>query len=266
MGDLSVLMDEEGPYAACRVFPMLDHGQPEGDRWLLEEDLDSFAMVMFDASEWPFEENLARTADYVARFGERVVVEGAVAELKEARDAGKAFPMTTPGQAERFLRETGCDLIVPNVGTEHRAAEVGEAAYHPERAREIAAAVGPNLVLHGTSCMGEADLSGVPHDGFVKVNVWTIIEKTGAEQLAEFALREVGNLVERERAERWVKAGLLPSEALSPERVERDFGGYVGPDLDYFPLINLRDRWVQAVADVLERYFAMFGYERLRTA
>lgn len=263
MGDLRALLDPDGPYAGCRVFPMLDHGQPEGDRWLLEGRLDEFAMVMFDASHWPLEENIRRTARYVERYADRVVVEGAVAELKEARQAGEAFAMTTPEQAERFLSETGCDLIVPNVGTEHRAAEAGQARYSAEQARRITEAVGPNLVLHGTSCMGEADLSGVPRDGFVKVNVWTIIETTGARKTVEFVLNNAGNLIERHEMEALVEQGLLGAKMLEPEHVRQAFDGHVGPDLDRFPLTNLHHAWVEGVAGVLERYFIMFGYERL---
>ncbi|MFO8006290.1 MAG: class II fructose-bisphosphate aldolase [Candidatus Brocadiia bacterium] len=263
MADLKALMRADGPYGHCRVFPMLDHGQPEEDRWLLEDQLDGLAMVMFDASHWVFEENVRRTAGYVERFGERIVVEGAVAELKEAARAGDAFPMTTPEQARRFLEQTGCDLIVPNVGTEHRAAETGLAEYHPERARRISQAVGPRLVLHGTSCMGDAGLRSVPGDGFVKVNVWTIIEKTGAEAMVDYALRQVGNLVEQDFADGLVAEGLLAEEAVSAERVERQFGGRVGPKLSHFPLAELRDRWVGRVKGVLEGYFDMFGYARL---
>jgi len=263
MGDLRTLLSPEGPYAGCRVFPMLDHGQPEGDEWLLQERPDDFAMVMFDASHWPLEENIRRTARYVEQHGDRVVVEGAVAELKEAREEGEAFAMTTPEQAERFLRETGCDLIVPNVGTEHRAAEAGQAEYCAERAREIAAVVESSLVLHGTSCMGRADLSSVPHDGFVKVNVWTIIEKTGAQKIVEFVLSNVGNLIEREKLVELVEQGLLGELMVKPEYVDEAFGGHVGPDLDYFPVTNLHDGWVEAVSEVLQRYFEMFGYERL---
>ncbi len=263
LADLKALMDPEGPYGHCRIFPVLDHGQPEEDRWLLEDELDELAMVMFDASHRPFEENVRRTARYVERFGEQVVVEGAVAELKEAASAGEAFPMTTPEQARRFLERTGCDLMVPNVGTEHRAAETGLAEYHPERARSISRAVGPRLVLHGTSCMGDAGLRSVPGDGFVKVNIWTIIEKTGAEVMVDYALRQVGNLVERSFAERLVRDGLLAGEAMSAERVERDFGGRAGPKLSHFPLVELRDRWVGRVSGVLQGYFEMFGYQRL---
>ncbi|MFW6189939.1 MAG: class II fructose-bisphosphate aldolase [Planctomycetota bacterium] len=263
LADLRTLTDTGGPYANCRVFPMLDHGQPEADRWLLEDRLDVFAMVMYDASHQPFEENLRSTADYVQRFGDRVVVEGAVAELKEAAAAGEAFQMTGPERAARFLSETGCDLIVPNVGTEHRAAEAGKARYHPEVARELREAVGHRMVLHGTSCMGEAGLGGVPFDGFVKVNVWTIIETTGARAVVDWVMQNLGNLLPRERLEELVEDGLCGPRVLSPEHVEEWFGGEVGPKLDYFPLSNLQRRWVGEVSEQLERYFEMFGYERL---
>ena len=264
LADLQALLSPQGPYAGCRVLPMLDHGQPEADRWLLEGRLDVFAMVMFDASHYPLEENMRRTADYVSRFRDQVVIEGAVDELKEARHGGEAFAMTTPEQAARFLEVTGCDLIVPNVGTEHRAAQAGVAEYRRERARQISEAVGPNLVLHGTSCMGEADLSSVPLDGFVKVNVWTIIETTGARAVADFVLQNIGRLLDRPRVEELVRQGVLGEAVTSADYVEENFGGRIGPDLDYFPLSNLQRAWVRRVSATLERYFVMFGYERLK--
>ena len=223
-----------------------------------------FALVMFDASHYPLEENMRRTADYVARYGDQVVIEGAVDELKEARQGGEAFAMTTPEEAARYLEVTGCDLIVPNVGTEHRAAQAGRAEYRRERARQISEAVGPNLVLHGTSCMGEADLSSVPLDGFVKVNVWTIIETTGARAVADYVLQNVGRLLDRGRVEELVRQGVLGAQVTSAGYVAEKFGGKIGPDLDYFPLSNLQRAWVGKVSGVLERYFEMFGYARLK--
>jgi len=266
LGTLEALVSPGSPYETCRVFPFLDHGQPDADAWLLEGQLDRLAGVMFDASAMPFEENVSRTADYVRRFGDCVVVEGAVDELKEAANAGEAFPMTTPAQARRFLQETGCDLIVPNVGTEHRAAEAGMARYHAERARAISAEVGPNLVLHGTSCMGRADLSSLPDDGFVKVNIWTIIEKTGAVSLVRYVLDNVGRMVGQAELERLVADGILDGRLLSDGCVRAKWGGSIGPTLRYFPLVAVRERWVASVAEVLESYFEMFGYARLADA
>ena len=263
MSDLRTLMDERGPYAHCLVYPMLDHGQPDEDRWLLEDRLEEFAMVMFDASHSPLEENIRRTARYVEAHSDRVVIEGAVAELKEAREEVTAPAMTTPEQAKRFLDETGCDLIVPNVGTEHRAAEAGHAHYDGGRAREISDLAGRKLVLHGTSCMGQADLSAVPGDGFVKVNVWTIIEKTGARKMVEYVLRNVGHLVERDEVDELIEEGLLGERLSNPEFIDEQFEGDIGPHLDYFPIVELRERWVQEVAETLGRYSVMFGYERL---
>jgi len=246
LSDLKLLTSKDSPYGECRVLPALDHGQPDADSRLLEEHADRFAMVMFDASALPFEENLERTADYVSRMSGRVVVEGAVDELKEAAQGGGAFGLTTVEQAERFVSETGCDLIVPNVGTEHRAAEAGKAQYHGERAREIAAAVGPRLVLHGTSCLGRSDVSMLPKDGIVKVNIWTIIEVRGAEAVVEHV---------RENAGRMVAPELLEGMQTS--------GDAAGPQLDTFPLVNLKRRWVDKVSGELAHYFEMFGYGRL---
>jgi len=262
LGDLELLTSRDGPYRDVQALPALDHGQPDADRPLLEGQADALAIVMFDGSALPLEENMARTADYVTRMHERVVVEGAVDELKEAALGGDAFGLTTVEQAERFLAETGCDLIVANVGTEHRAAEAGRGRYDGARARAIAQAVGPRLVLHGTSCLGDADLSMLPRDGVVKVNIWTIIERKGAEAAARHVLGALGHMVSADVVEELVREGLLGSAFASEEALRERFGA-VGPRLDTFPLLNLRRRWIESVSRELLRYFEMFGYARL---
>jgi fructose/tagatose bisphosphate aldolase len=225
--------------------------------------VDDFAMVMFDASGLPLEENMALTAGYVREYGQRTVVEGAVDELKEAGEGGEAFDLTTPGQAVRFLEATGCDLVVPNVGTEHRASAAGVARYAAERAREIRDAVGPCLVLHGTSCLADADLRGLPEDGFVKINVWTAIERAGGAETAEFALANAGRLLEEDRFRQLAEQGEIGARLASSDHISRAWGGRLGPQLDAFPLINLHRAWLARVAGVLGTYFDLLGYERL---
>ena len=259
LSDLEILAAADGPYGACRAFPVLDHGQPDVDSDLLEDCVDRVAFVMFDGSELPFGENIRRTARYVEHFSDRVVVEGAVDELKDAAADGGAFELTTPEQAERFLRETGCDLIVPNVGTEHRAEQAGKAQYHGHRAREIAELVGPRLVLHGTSCLGDADLTRLPTDGIVKVNIWTIIERKGAEQVARHVLQHLGHMVAPDVIRELVQTGELGDAFNSQTRLQQRYGEDVRPRLDTFPLANLRNRWVERTAETLARYFEMFG-------
>ena len=60
-------------------------------------------------------------------------------------------------QARKFLRDTGVDILVPNVGTEHRAT-ADQVRYLSENAREISAALGKILCLHGTSSVKPEDL------------------------------------------------------------------------------------------------------------
>ena len=119
-GDLRAFMSEDSPYRQLRVLPHLDHGFPWLDGDIMEAYAGQFASIMCDASEKPFEENIRLTAAFVDKVRGQVVVEGAVDEIFEAGGAG-AKRATTVAQARRFLSETGVDIIVPNVGTEHRA-------------------------------------------------------------------------------------------------------------------------------------------------
>jgi fructose/tagatose bisphosphate aldolase len=224
--------------------------------------VDQFALVMFDGSGLPFSENMRRTAEYVKRFGEQVMVEGAVDELKESSEKTPEIALTEVQEAEWFARETRCDLLVPNVGTEHRASEAGVARYHAARAREIAAAVGRRMVLHGTSCLEAEDLRGVPGDGFVKVNIWTDIERTGARATVGHVLGELGRMVRPEEAAELARGGCLEG-VLSGKGARDLLGGEAGPDLRAFPLVELRRRWVDAVSRRLQELLELLGYARL---
>src|SRR5208283_4710470 len=105
---------------------------------------------------------------------------------------------TTAAQAARFLRETGVDLLVPNVGTEHRAT-ANQAKYLSARAREISAATGRILCLHGTSSLSQSELSQLPDDGFIKINVYTTLAVHGGQAVARNVLNNVGNIFDEEQ-------------------------------------------------------------------
>ncbi|MDO8686030.1 MAG: class II fructose-bisphosphate aldolase, partial [Clostridiales bacterium] len=148
--DIEMFMGENSPYRNLTVMPHLDHAFPWLDGDILTNYADRFASVMCDASERPFEENIRITGEYVEKMHGRVVIEGAVDEIFESGNiTGKNEP-TSVEQVVRFLRETGVDIIVPNVGTEHRAT-ADKIRYQSDRAREISTAVGKILCLHGTS-------------------------------------------------------------------------------------------------------------------
>ena len=239
--DLEAFMGEHSPYRKLRVLPHLDHGFPWLDGDVFEHFVDQFASVMFDASERPFEENVRMTAEYVDRVRGRVVVEGAVDEIfSEGKDELKN-ELTTVDQASRFLRETGVDLIVPNVGTEHRST-ADQVHYHSDRAREIRAAVGPIMCLHGTSSVKPEDLPQVPRDGFVKVNIYTTLAVHGGQAVAREVLQSLGDIFSETQLKQLIQDGILGETVLTSTGSKP-----IKPKLDRVTNPPRRDAWFGAV-------------------
>ncbi len=257
--DLAVFMQEGSPYRKLRVMPHLDHAFPWLDGDILDQFADQFASVMCDASEKPFEENIRLTARYVERVRGRVIVEGAVDEIFESGSAGQKNEPTSVAQAQRFLRETGVDILVPNVGTEHRAT-AEQVRYRGDRAREISAAVGKILCLHGTSSVKPEDLPQLPADGFVKINVYTTLAVVGGQALARNVLENLGNIFDKEQLGALVKSGVLGKAVLAD--------GYgktqqpIKPKLACVTNPPRRDAWFAAVRDRCKSFLDVFGYGR----
>jgi fructose/tagatose bisphosphate aldolase len=252
MADVRLLCSKSTPYRKLRVMTHLDHGQPDGDRALLTERLDDLASVMFDASTRPLEENTRLTAEYVERYGDKVVVEGAVDEITESGSGKARNEPTSVADAVRFIRGTGVDLIVPNVGTEHRSAEQ-EKRYLAERARELSAAVGKRLVLHGSSSLRPDQYATIAADGIVKMNFFTAVIKRAAAAQMEFELENVNRMLPPEDRRRLVQKGLLPA-GLIDERI--------GAKLDVFGDATTRRVWIEAASKVMSDAMAAVGYAR----
>ena len=204
--DVEALSSPPSPFADLHVMVHLDHVQWDADRELIEGDLSRFSSIMFDASALPFEENIARTAAFVKRAGGHIVVEGACDEIAEA-GGGAGTDLTTPAMAARYMNETGVDIIVANLGTEHRAG-AADRRYHADLARAIRDRVGRRICLHGGSSVTPAELAGLFDDGVCKVNVWTALERDSTPALMEAMLRNAGR-VAGEHAARWRDEGLL---------------------------------------------------------
>ena len=257
LSDLQVFMGDASPYRSLRVMPHLDHAFPWLDGDILDRFADRFASVMCDASEKPFDENIAMTARYVEKIARRVVVEGAVDEIYESGGGEKNQPSTV-AQAEDFLARTGVDMIVPNVGTEHRAT-VDQVEYLSERARQISRTVGKILCLHGTSSAKPEDLPRLASDGFVKANVYTILAVHGGQALASNVLRNLGNIFDEGRLRDLVDQGILGASVLSPE-----FGDTlapISPKLARVANPPRRDAWFAAVRDQCHRFLGLFNYK-----
>jgi fructose-bisphosphate aldolase class II len=173
--DAEVLAAPDSPFPNVDVLLHLDHIQHDNDAELLTWDLSGFSSIMYDASTLPFDENIRKTADFVQRMKGRILIEGACDEIFDAT-GGVHNALTTPEKAKRYYEETGADLIVANLGTEHRAS--GQVLhYYDDTARMIRDRIGHNIVLHGLSSVSLDQVKNLFNDGICKVNIWTMLER-----------------------------------------------------------------------------------------
>ena len=188
----------------------LDHTH---DTAIIEQAIAAgFSSVMIDASDLPFDENVAKTRS-VVDFGHArdVSVEGELGTIGaytfSETDQSDAVTYTDPQEVRRFAEETGVDALAVSIGTMHGVKRGMEITLDIARLEAIRAETDIPLVLHGGS--------GVPADvmnaairiaggGVSKVNVATDLERA--------MLAAVGS------EERMVDAQI---EALGPDALQR---------------------------------------------
>jgi fructose-bisphosphate aldolase class II len=261
MEDIKLFMSDASPYRDIRLLIHLDHAQPEADRRILEEELDDLATVMFDASIFPLEENIKRTAQFVERTKNLIRVEGAVDEIS-VKGKNRLSELTPVAMAERFLRETGAYLIVPNLGTEQQSTE-NKAFYDSQQAKHISQAIGKKLVLHGTSCLTEKDLKYLARDGIIRTNIWTALEKAGGEALAYFFIRELGNVLDERQIRILQKEGFLANRYFEADYVNKICQGRLLPKVEQIIQKRRTEVWARAVEDKIRFYLDILGYQNL---
>jgi len=229
--DLERLGRADGPFPKVRIIPSLDHGQPQSDDFLFDEGRDFWGCVMYDCSTLSLDQNMEKTTEFVQKYRNDFVIEGCVDEITESGEADN-IQLTDPQQAHNYLKQTGVDLLVANLGTEHRATSANK-RYHGELARKISALTGPVLVLHGTSCLNEDNLKSLCDDGILKVNTWAVLETTGGKELIRYFSDNT----------------TLQTDSPALENLTETFR---------------RNRIkVPAVASIVERFISYFGYDRL---
>ena len=180
-------------------------------------------------------------------------------EIFEASGTGQKNEPTTVKQAARFLNETGVDIIVPNVGTEHRST-AEKAEYLSQRAREISGELGKILCLHGASSVEQEELQNLPRDGFVKVNIYTTLAVSGGQALAQNVLSNLGNIFDENRLKELVEKGMLGENVLLDDYGETKLP--IKPKLQYVTNPMRRDAWFNAVKDRCKGFLKIFNYER----
>lgn len=153
----------------------LDHGQNFQDE--VDAIKRGFSSVMIDASSYPYEENVKRTATIVGLAHPKgICVEGELGHVGQAMDGEHAQVdlYTNVEQAKQYVKETGIDALAVAIGTAHGNYPKG---YVPvldfERLKELKEALNMPLVLHGGSGSGEENIRKAVAGGINKINVCT---------------------------------------------------------------------------------------------
>ncbi len=219
--DLKILTEKGTPYENLRVMIHLDHIQFDDDKELLDWDMSKFSSIMFDASKLSFEENIKRTKEFVKNKGQIIVVEGACDEIVDASGAEKS-ELTTAEKAKKYFDETGVDIIVANLGTEHRAS-ARDLKYYGSYARKIKEEIGVNICLHGTSSVPRSQIDKLIEDGVCKVNIWTALERDSSPELLKEMVKNASKIGGAKAVDELVELEMLNSDCKTEERANLDF-------------------------------------------
>lgn len=139
-----------------------------------------FPSVMYDGSALSFEENLSNTArvcDVARSCGVSVEAElGSLAATESSHEGSldDKEVYTSPAAAKTFVEKSGCDALAVSVGTVHGLYK-GLPRIRIDILKEINAALGIPLVLHGGSGIPEDMIRACIANGIAKINVNTEI-------------------------------------------------------------------------------------------
>ena len=167
--------------ASVPVCLHLDHAR---DMNFLKRCVDAgFTSVMYDASEYPFEENVRlskEAADYAHKYGATVEAElGHVGDgivsgvIKE--DGNYDNPedyLTNPEEMRRFIAETGVDCLAVAVGTS-QGVYVHEPKLDFERLELLNSISDIPMVVHGGSGTPDDQIKKAISLGVTKLNIYS---------------------------------------------------------------------------------------------
>lgn len=178
--------DQYAPYKNVKVLTHLDHADPEYDSWALNEGIEYLSSVMFDAQRYPAAQNMEMTREYVKKYSDRILIEGIMDELSVLGKIQQHSGDDYAPRALEYVEKTGIDFLVADLGTEQQSTGVGKSRFLKQRALDLTKALGRSmLVLHGTSCLDDAQIADLPECGIIRVNMWTRIAREAGEYAAQ---------------------------------------------------------------------------------
>jgi fructose-bisphosphate aldolase class II len=155
----------------ARVAVHLDHAE---DEELIRQAIDlGFGSVMFDGAKLDYEHNVEATVRVVGyAHANDVFVEAELGEIGGKDGAHAPGVRTDPGEARRFVDETGVDALAVAVGSSHAMTE-RTASLDLDLIARLHTAVPVPLVLHGSSGASDETIMSAIRSGITKVNVST---------------------------------------------------------------------------------------------
>ncbi|MFA6273169.1 MAG: class II fructose-bisphosphate aldolase [Candidatus Paceibacterota bacterium] len=145
-----------------------------------------FDAAMFDGSELPLAENIKITkqcVDYARAKNPEIITEGEIGFIGKSSKIHDVLPagvqlsaenLTKPEEAQKFVEETGVDLLAPAVGNFHGMLRGGkDPSLNIGRIKEISETAKIPLVLHGGSGNSPAEFQKAIDVGVAIVHINT---------------------------------------------------------------------------------------------
>ena len=168
------------------IFLNADHTYTvEGVKECIDAGYDA---VIFDAANVSYEENVRLTkecVEYAKKCGRDVLVEAELGFIGQASQVLDKLPegvkiteefLTKPELAQKFIKDTGIDMLAPAVGNIHGMLKGGkDPALNIKRVGEINAVSGVPMVLHGASGNSAEEIKEAIKNGMAIVHVNTEI-------------------------------------------------------------------------------------------
>lgn len=155
----------------------LDHG--DSFELCRQAAWDGYTSVMIDGSKLPLEDNIIlvrRVVQMAGDISQQPAVEAELGRLGGKEDSLEVKPgediYTDPGEAARFVEETGIDSLAVAIGTAHGFYK-GKPKLDFDRLAQLRDAVSVPLVLHGSSGVPDEDVQRAISLGVCKVNFAT---------------------------------------------------------------------------------------------
>lgn len=189
MGDYRVVktLVEEEMRAMNITVPVilhLDHGNFEAAKECIEV---GFSSVMFDGSDLPFEENLAKTKEIVElAHAKGVSVEAEVGSIGGEEDGIIGAGELADVEEAKAIAATGVDYLACGIGNIHGPYPDNWKGLSFDRLEELANAIAVPLVLHGGSGIPQDQIEKAIKMGVSKVNINTECQIAFAEATREY--------------------------------------------------------------------------------